>query len=312
MKRADHIICLDTHIDQRCIEFIHYFRPRNDRIYVQCNRTKKHIGEKAYFGNLDQMVLSIRQALSEDKNIVITLNDKSIGKKLAERCNFDSFGDKYRFYSSDCDGLQFNEDLQDINGSWSKLRVLMYTTTITVGIDFTVPHFHKLYTYARNNICVARDIQQQMGRVRILLDREVFVCCPEVICPQTPVTYDEVKKYILKKILYNNDQQKMHYYAVVSNRIMLDYILGVYQWMFKEDEIWSRLFFLHNLEMYRSKSFMNLIMEDILKNQGYIIEKCDIEVTKEVLREKIGLNKKISGKNRSEYLRAPKLLIHPY
>ncbi len=109
---------------------------------------------------------------------------------------------RYRFYHADSDPTQKEKDLLNVNVSWSRLSLLMYSPTITVGINYDPKRavlgedgkplvddagkvveeddeskwFDALYIYGTRNGATPRDLFQASLRVRKLKEnRCVFV-----------------------------------------------------------------------------------------------------------------------------------------
>ena len=81
--------------------------------------------------------------------------------------------------------------INDVRGEWSELDVVLTTTTITVGVNFDIPHFHKCYmsfSVKSNNSVV--DLFQCHYRARHLIDNEVVVHIVDIDRPSN-VSYKE-------------------------------------------------------------------------------------------------------------------------
>ena len=84
----------------------------------------------------------------------------------------------------------------DPNQYWSNLRFLMYTSSFTVGVDYTQHNFHRMFVHADHTTCTARDVKQMMGGIRYLIDKYIGVCGPTAVCESlhpVPLSYIEVK-----------------------------------------------------------------------------------------------------------------------
>jgi hypothetical protein len=77
--------------------------------------------------------------------------------------------DNYLFEKRDKNG-----DLVSINDIWNKCDILIYNICITVGIDFNIEYFDKIYIYydTINNV---RDVIQSINRVRKYKDNEINI-----------------------------------------------------------------------------------------------------------------------------------------
>lgn len=76
------------------------------------------------------------------------------------------------------DKIRREVDLKDVTKSWATLDVLMYTPTITVGINYNPSDknlwFDRLYIYAMNRGATARDLFQASLRCQALKDARLY------------------------------------------------------------------------------------------------------------------------------------------
>lgn len=76
---------------------------------------------------------------------------------------------KFRFYSSESSDKDMRTDLSNVRESWKDIQVLMYTSKITVGVNFDGQGvFDSVYVNACSLGCTARDTIQATMRVRHL------------------------------------------------------------------------------------------------------------------------------------------------
>ena len=80
----------------------------------------------------------------------------------------------HRMYSGESDA-NVRHDLTDVNTNWKKYQVILYTTTITVGINFEELHFDRLFVYGSCVSSPVRDIFQATMRVRHLSEDRMYV-----------------------------------------------------------------------------------------------------------------------------------------
>lgn len=95
----------------------------------------------------------------------------------------------------------------DVKKEWSELDIVITTTTITVGINFDVPHFHKCYMSfsVKSNNCVV-DLFQCHYRARHLIDNEVIIHIVDIDSPSN-VPYNE--KEITRDLNWFERHQKI-------------------------------------------------------------------------------------------------------
>lgn len=98
-------------------------------------------------------------------------------------------------------GDDIKKQLVDVDGLWTKYRVVLYSPTISAGVDFSADHFDRMYLYVCPLSCAPLGTLQMTGRVRKLRDRTV-VCCtsPNMRLTGAPsrraVTYAETMKFL--------------------------------------------------------------------------------------------------------------------
>lgn len=61
---------------------------------------------------------------------------------------------------------------------WRDVRVLIYTTVITVGLSFDHSYFHAMFAYVKpmSHGPDMVSVYQSLGRIRSLVDNELCVC----------------------------------------------------------------------------------------------------------------------------------------
>ena len=140
-------------------------------------RLRSVSGGKSSIGALEaDWYQQIRMALQSGKNIAIANGSSELGVKylmhfLTQECGIPE--EQIRFYHGK--GDDYPEELRDVNSSWTQFRVLMYTSTINVGVDFVREHYDVMFVYLTNQSVHAREMKQMMGRVRKLRDKLVHV-----------------------------------------------------------------------------------------------------------------------------------------
>lgn len=106
--------------------------------------------------------------LKAGKRVAVVWGSKGKAKAFAETF-LKKTEYKWRLYSSDSTETERNE-LKNVNHSWQDLNLLMYTSTITVGISYdpeiAEAQFDTLYLYASAAGSLPRDIAQSLLRCR--------------------------------------------------------------------------------------------------------------------------------------------------
>lgn len=163
------------------------FNPYSHRTFQQVkimgrSKDKKEDVEKVKAGRLEFFGRIIKD-LKAGRRVVLVLGSKKAGlafeKVLKEEFKTPDGGltIDYRFYHGESDEGVKASDLADVDTAWSKLHLLMYTPTITVGVNYDpktpVAHpplqskiFQRLYIYGTRQGPSPRDIAQASLRCR--------------------------------------------------------------------------------------------------------------------------------------------------
>ncbi len=91
------------------------------------------------------------------------------------------------------------KELEDVDTHWRGIDLLIYTSTITVGVSFSGQYFNRLFAYFTASTVCPRDNLQALGRVRsYTVDNLTCVFQPKCIPPPT-VTMEETRHYLSRR-----------------------------------------------------------------------------------------------------------------
>lgn len=279
LQYATKIICMDADIDQRTIQFIHIIRPQ-DKIYYSLNTNKRGGYSVYWYNQKDEMLIwnKLDTLIDQGKNINIVVTSANYGRKLA--LHLQEKGVNYAFYfreqtlnkaltilQEEYDGQDINR-LATVNDLWVRYQVVIFTSTITVGIDFNISHFHVQFvfgTYLSNN---AREVKQMMGRVRNILDNTIYLYT--ISRKQIrPLTYERARQDFIKEMQLNEYICSKYLSSKDKRTLMID---GNFEYGIT-DNIWTWLTFNNIIEDNWSKCFYDDMINLMLINQGYQIHR---------------------------------------
>ena len=186
------VIALDADVGERTIN---YFRGINKKIKVINNKYTKDIIKINLTNNLDYFIDDIKQRLIKNEKIcIIGLSTKilySISGML------DEMKIKYIMHTRDSDD-KIKKDITDVNELWKNYQCVLYSPTITVGIDHTITYFDAVYSIIIPNTAPPRVYIQMLGRIRNLKDNNIL-------------TYYEGANASINKYLYNYEEIKKYF-----------------------------------------------------------------------------------------------------
>jgi hypothetical protein len=104
-------------------------------------------------------------------------------------------------YTSSSGDRQLKSEMQNIDEVWSEAQVIIYTSKITVGVNFSIPNiFDTKYIYSSACGGLVRDVIQSHYRVRHIKDTEIYVYVNDVHMPSiekesmTKKTFEDLTK----------------------------------------------------------------------------------------------------------------------
>ena len=169
------IIC-DAFIDPKTIEFVENMKHKNERVLfmrntkkpqeriaIECKREKKD----------DRLLSQLLKSLEMKKKCVFVTASKAKGHAYIETILKHIPTLTYKFYNSS-NKNDVKTDLTNVNNTWSGLDLLVYTSSITVGVNFDLVYFDELFIYSSCCAGLVRDIFQSSMRVRHLKDNKLY------------------------------------------------------------------------------------------------------------------------------------------
>ena len=169
IKHAKRLIVLDANITTTTLTFLQRLRPR-ETIELVRNAYQPRQGWTAGVYKETAWLSQIKDAVARNENIAIVTSSEGYGETklltlLMDRekgCGL--LRRQIGWYHGSGDDLK--DELKNVNSTWTQYRVVMYTSTINVGIDFNVPHFHSIFVYGNSQSVCVEEMRQMMGRVR--------------------------------------------------------------------------------------------------------------------------------------------------
>jgi hypothetical protein len=171
-------LMLDGDINNTSLLLFKTIENKKSILYMNNNNFKKR--NVIIYKNKGFMDNKLDVDIKNNKKIVIfnfSKNDIEKTKKDIEIkypnktliCHYSKSKDNERLENRDMNG-----NLISINEIWNKCDILLYNISITVGIDFNIEYFDKIYVYydTINNV---RDVIQSLNRVRNYKDNEINI-----------------------------------------------------------------------------------------------------------------------------------------
>lgn len=207
-SKKSKIICMDADLGLRTIEFAKDLNPEYKYII---NKYKKSDITINLVDSKDWLIGEIKKSVVDAKLncCIISLSTKllyQIENLLKE------WGTKYLIHTRDSDD-KFKKELAKVNDLWVNYQVVLFSPTISVGVDFTKVYFDKIYGILTPNTASPRTLKQMFGRLRTLKNPQID-CYYQNITPST------------EQILYNYNEMMGYFkYADMETKTTKKYVL---------------------------------------------------------------------------------------
>lgn len=167
------IFC-DADVDYRLFKYINFLLPTQP-INFSYNTYLTNSSDTYYQLYIYEMFESLKKDLLNGKKIQIVISNKNFGlllyKYILTECNILENKIIYHYNEGD----EYLNVIQNVNYYWPLYDVLMYTSKIGSGIDFSAVHFDKCYVFADScSVCV-RILNQMIHRVRHLKENTIYL-----------------------------------------------------------------------------------------------------------------------------------------
>jgi len=235
-KESNYKILADAFIDRRTINIVKALDRAEQNLFdsydhvTHITNTVQPEAKKAVIMNKDNLIYKqIPDLLKERKKIVFHTSSFNQGYKLLYALQKNGLLKeiKWKFYYSTNDvfhnrnmeniinktdyNIGKNEDFNDVDTCWSELDLLIYTSTITIGISFDVKnHFDNLCIFGSCKIPIIRDVFQASLRVRDFKDNTVYIAIYDDVfgLNRDDTNIYPYLRHILDEKIKNNDKVK--------------------------------------------------------------------------------------------------------
>ena len=215
VSQSKHVVCMDANLSDRAYRTLIAMRPHappyfHHNGYMRAAESTMHLTSRR-----EDWLAHLVTQVGNGKRIALASNSRreasSIQRILAAR-----YPDKtIRIYSSETPQAERVLHFADVNTYWRDLDVLIYTPTVSAGVSYevgcetfdpavatpmpqspvpgesgTIPLipeslgtsgvFDCMYVYLSDMSCDVETGRQMLGRVRVLRDRDYFVCISSI------------------------------------------------------------------------------------------------------------------------------------
>lgn len=314
-KKAKHIILLDAYMLKPVFDF--YNELCGGRLKLIKNNfvlPRGRIKSKIFngFESTYEYCRQVVSALLDYETVACPLGSKLFGEKILK--TIQQCIDSPKTLKEDKEQLEkikavfyteenrFPND-KCANEEFIKNDLVMYTPTVTVGVDFSVEDYiTQLFAYTSNSTIDVFTFCQMIGRIRyVKIPRKRSATTHYIaVRPDPKIKYDP-DDFDIKQIQFSYNYRKLYSQEIFQPAVELECDSGGYFNEHYKNDIYTRYYFQKlMLENYSRHFYMDICLH-ILKNKGYEYQ-CEFSVGPE-----IPIDKEITNQTTSELLREDKI-----
>lgn len=287
IRNAKYVFFMDADITQSTFKLIRSIYP-TETIEYHRNDFQNSTDLKVYMQHNElEMFKHMERCLNEGKRIQVVLGSEALGMSSIEpflkNLKIQPGETGYIFHHSK--GSDYPDIVRDVNTGWSKCRVLIYTSTIGSGIDFSDPYFHVRFSFPNSLSGTARSFGQMRMRVRNLIDNTEFMYINHRK-DHFQTCFDKIKErhesflanssLYAKQILEELRGFEIHILCVDTKKMIWKY----------EDNFWVWLTIYLEREVNISCNYFKFLIYRNLKRDGVtIVEPPPIDTSKEYIAQ---------------------------
>lgn len=201
IKTSKKVIMADAFVSKRTLSVV---EQTNKKVLVRVNEYKRK-GKTANIMCIqrsprsknnpkDALIKELVKRVTEGEKVCVVVASRMFGDELKASLTkpLQDLGlipdEAMKFYERFCDDNKMRDDLKQVREAWSKLHVLIYTTKITVGVNYDDSTydddgmllkdnltFDATFIYASNALPCVRDLIQGHFRVRHTKEDNIYV-----------------------------------------------------------------------------------------------------------------------------------------
>ena len=229
----------DADISDNTIKLIKKARD-NNILYIENNNTEiQNKFEEFYTTKPDKWLNELYKALTNGERIAIATSRSiefqvSLKKQIEEQYP----NIKVQLYNSQIHttNVEAKEDLKDVNVSWLKYDVIIYSPTISAGVSFDVKHFDTFFGIFNNGAKI-NSLRQMINRVRTFKTNKFYFCLQSFGGNTKPQTFNEMETYITSTRFINQTPEYIFTKEKYNGcRVFPHKNQGYYMWIYNEIE----------------------------------------------------------------------------
>ena len=298
VRDASHVYILDADLSERCINFYRNITQVEDGDFqLIVNEMKPYQEYTMKYMSYDDWMIKVISDARDNKKLVIPMASNGKAKDLYTKLTGDLPSKRILLIHKETSDEDKLEKLVNVNNTWDKLDILIYTPSVCMGVSFDVPgYFDGIYAYGCHMSLGAQEFCQMLHRIRAPKDKTIYVSMDyykEYSKEEDRVSYQDVEEmmcsdyYLTHYDIHNNmipkEVSRISHGDVIRRDIILKY-------PYKQDPIYD-MYVRNNIEVIENKLNFTAAFFGYAKYKKYNLEYTSVEKDAELLSELKAIHK---------------------
>ncbi|KAL3138353.1 hypothetical protein ABBQ32_006156 [Trebouxia sp. C0010 RCD-2024] len=190
LLKGEKVVFADAYMTSRTLNLVHHiFNTREEKVKVIYNSWCQEPRKAYRLVDKKQFKEELIKRLKSGKTCVAFCGTKKFADEVNKQVKKELPDLAILYYSGDTPGSVKEADLADVKCRWLQCSLLLYTSTLTVGVNFiqergTKPHFDHMFVFSSAHSCCVRDAFQALTRVRQFGSPELYYCLDTLSNPK--------------------------------------------------------------------------------------------------------------------------------
>jgi hypothetical protein len=209
IQASNKVIACDGRISPRTIHALSSFDNKRtiyiENTAVKLTRRAIHLipakrGPRELVANQGAFIEMLNNDLKIGKRLAVFTASNTFGLRIIEELRADPTlaHIRLKYYNAETDDMEKRE-VAEVNAVWVKYDIVIYTPVITVGVDFNVAHFDRMYAWLSNKTVRCRTSIQAIHRVRQLKEDVLYVFMDDTVSRPTITNPEEWRDILQQK-----------------------------------------------------------------------------------------------------------------
>lgn len=292
VKDGDKVYILDADLSDRCLNFYkNITRVREEDYQLIVNDYKPYQEYTIKYMCYEDWLVKVICDVRANKKLVIPMASNGKAKDLYTKIRNDYPEKRVLLIHKETSDDDKLEKLVNVNDTWNKYDVLIYTPSVCMGVSFDLPdYFDTIYAYGCHMSLGAQEFCQMLHRVRSPKEKTIYMSMDiykEYDKHEDTISYEDVEEmmcsdyYLTHYGIHTNIVHKEVSRIATDGNTRRDIIL---KYPYKDDPIYD-LYVRNNIEVIENRLSFTASFFGYTKFKQYKIEYAVVDKDKELIDE---------------------------